>query len=196
MVRGLKKDPRIPTYLSAVQLFGCHVLHPSGACGSSRCSSLWGWLTSRLVFCRCLRVVAVLLPPSRRLTAPSPAARAPTLLRLPVMIFFGRTPQTLPSLTLRHTYAVAAMMLIVREIGGGTGVEKGPPYPYLFICRSIVWLPRAASVWCLRVVAVLLPPSRRLTAPSPATRAPTLLRLPVMILLGRGGPLKPSALGG
>ena len=107
----------------------------------------------------------------------------------------GRTPQTPPSLTLRHTYAVAAMMLIVRQLGGGTGVEKGPPYPYLFICWSIVWLPRAASVWCLRVVAVLLPPSRRLTAPSPAARAPTLLRLPVMILLGRGGPLKPSALG-
>ena len=48
-------------------------------------------------------------------------------------------------------------MLIAREIGGGAGVEKGPPYPYLFICRSIVWLPRAASVWCLRVVAVLIP---------------------------------------
>ena len=194
----MKKDPRIPTYLSAVQLFGCHVLHPSGACGSSRCSSLWGWLTSRLVFCRCLRVVAVLLPPSRRLTAPSPAARTPTLLQPPVMILlgWGEPLKHPPSLMLRHTYAVAAMVLIVRENGGGTGVEKGPPYPYLFICRSIVWLPRAASVWCLRVVAVLLPPSRRLTAPSPATRAPTLLRLPVMILLGRGGPLKPSALGG
>ena len=128
-----------------------------------------------------------------------------------------RTPQTPPSLTLRHTYAVAAMMLIVRQLGGGTGVEKGPPYPYLFICRSIVWLPRAASVWCLRVVAVLIPmglvnqpagvppvlagrcgapPSVTAPdAPSPAARASTLLRPPVMILLGKGGPLKPSAIG-